>query len=77
MLTVQRSMQKMTPFLPFFEQNRLYFIILLPSFLSAKGSHLVMFDGASVFVCAWREAGVFRVWIPELCEKDRFLWGWI
>lgn len=46
------------PVLPFFEQNRLYFIILLPSFLSARGSHLAMFDGASVFVCAWREAGV-------------------
>lgn len=36
-----------------------------------------MFDGASVFVRAWREEGVFHVWIPELCEKDRFLWGWI
>jgi len=40
------------PFLPFFEQNSLYFIILLQSFLSAKGSHLVMFDGAGMIVCA-------------------------
>lgn len=42
------------PFLPFFEQNRLYFIILLPSFLSAKKKAVIRptFDGASVFVCA-------------------------
>lgn len=57
MLTVQHSMQKMAPLFTLFEQNRLYFIILLPSFLPAKSSHLVMFDGAAMFVCAWRRRG--------------------
>lgn len=65
------------PFLPFL--NKIDFILSFYCRLSCLRK-AVIWQCLMVWVCLCapeEEAGVFCVWIPELCEKDRFLWGWI
>lgn len=72
------SMHKMTPLLPFL--NKTNFILSFYCCLSCL-QKAVIWQCLRVRVCFCapeeKEVGVFCVWIPELCEKDRFLWGWI
>lgn len=65
------------PFLPFL--NKIDFILSFYCRLSCLWK-AVIWQCLMVRVCLCapeEEAGVFCLWIPELCEKDRFLWGWI
>lgn len=65
------------PFLPFL--NKIDFILSFYCRLSCLQKAVIWWC-LMVWACLCvpdEEAGVFCVWIPELCEKDRFLWDWI